>query len=92
MAIQEICVKVVSNGVCSWLPLYLGDATLYLDACPHMSFFLAGALLTLGFNLLHTFSMVLAFSGWDRHRNERWIAVPCAHLVAALLVGTSLPA
>jgi len=91
MAIQETCVKVLTTGVCSWLPLYLGDATLYLDACPQMSFFLAGALLTLGFNLLHTFSMVLAFSGWERQRKERWIAVPCAHLAAALLVGTSLP-
>ena len=71
---------------CSWLPLYLGDATLYLDACPHMSFFLAGALLTLGVNLLHTFSMPLAFSGWTQGLKRRWIAVPVAHLVAALLV------
>ena len=71
---------------CSWLPLYLGNATLYLDACPHMSFFLAGALLTLGVNLLHTFSMPLAFSGWTQGLKRRWIAVPVAHLVAALLV------
>ena len=70
----------------SWLPLYLGDATLYLDACPHMSFFLAGALLTLGINLLHTFSMPLAFSGWTQGLKRRWIAVPVAHLTAALLV------
>lgn len=70
----------------SWLPLYLGDATLYLDACPHMSFFLAGALLTLGVNLLHTFSMPLAFCGWTQGLRRRWIAVPVAHLVAALLV------
>ena len=71
---------------CSWLPLYLGDATLYLDACPHMSFFLAGALLTLGVNLLHTFSMPLAFSGWMQGLRRRWVAVPIAHLTAALLV------
>ena len=70
----------------SWLPLYLGDATLYLDACPHMSFFLAGALLTLGVNLLHTFSMPLAFSGWTQGLKRRWIAVPVAHFIAALLV------
>ena len=70
----------------SWLPLYLGDATLYLEACPRMSFFLAGALLTLGFNLLHTSSMVLAFSGWTHQCKERWMAVPCVHLLAALLV------
>ena len=71
---------------CSWLPLYLGDATLYLDACTHMSFFLAGALLTLGVNLLHTFSMPLAFSGWTQGLKRRWIAVPVAHFLAALLV------
>ena len=53
-----------------------------------MSFFLAGALLTLGFNLLHTSSMVLAFSGWAHQRRERWMAVPCVHLLAALLVGS----
>ena len=51
-----------------------------------MSFFLAGALLTLGVNLLHTFSMPLAFSGWTQGLKRRWIAVPVAHLVAALLV------
>ncbi|CAK0780148.1 hypothetical protein CVIRNUC_004949 [Coccomyxa viridis] len=74
----------------SWLPLYLGDATLYLDACPHMSFFLAGALLTLVVNLLHTFSMPLAFSGWTQGLKRRWIAVPVAHLVAALLTLANL--
>jgi len=26
----------------SWLPLMLGHGTYYVDACPHMSFFLAG--------------------------------------------------
>ena len=57
-----------------------------------MSFFLAGALLTLGFNLLHTFSMVLAFSGWTHRRRERWMAVPCAHLLAALLVSSHMSA
>lgn len=26
----------------SWLPLMLGHGTFYVNACPHMSFFLAG--------------------------------------------------
>lgn len=83
--------RLSASWECSWLPLYLGDATLYLEACPRMSFFLAGALLTLGFNLLHTSSMVLAFSGWAHQRRERWMAVPCAHLLAALLVASHSP-
>lgn len=29
-------------GARSWLPLMLGGGTYYVDACPHMSFFLAG--------------------------------------------------
>lgn len=32
----------------AWLPLVLGDGTLYNDRCPAMSFFLVGALSTLG--------------------------------------------
>ncbi len=51
-----------------------------------MSYFLAGALLTLAFNLLHTFSMVIAFDGLREGKRERWAAVPIAHLGAALLV------
>ena len=72
--------------LCSWLPLFLGKGTLYLDECPQMSYFLAGALLTLAFNLLHTFSMVIAFDGLREGRRKQWAAVPVAHLGAALLV------
>ena len=71
---------------CSWLPLYAGDATLYLDACPAMSYFLAGALITAAFALLHTAAMVVAFDGLQTGRRERWACVPAAHLAAALLV------
>ena len=31
---------------CSWLPLASGDGTLYLDTCPHMSFFLYTGMLS----------------------------------------------
>lgn len=51
-----------------------------------MSYFLAGALITLAFNLLHTFSMMIAFDGLREGKRERWAAVPIAHLAAALLV------
>lgn len=74
----------------SWLPLFLGEATLYLDACPKMSYFLAGALITLAFNLLHTFSMLIAFDGLREGKRERWAAVPIAHLAAALLTLVNL--
>jgi anterior pharynx defective protein 1 len=70
----------------SWLPEYLGDATLYLDACPHMSYFLSGALISLAFNLLHTFSMLVAFEGMGQGKRERWAAVAAVHMAAALLV------
>ena len=70
----------------SWLPLYAGEATLYTDACPAMPWFLAGALVAAAFALLHTFSMVVAFDGFNRGRRRQAAAVPAAHLVAALLV------
>ena len=33
---------------CSWLPLASGDGTLYLEACPHMSWFLYTGMLDVG--------------------------------------------
>ena len=51
-----------------------------------MPWFLAGALVALAFALLHTFSMVVAFDGFNRGRRRQAAAVPAAHLVAALLV------
>lgn len=57
-----------------------------MDVCPQMSYFLAGALMALAFNLLHTFSMVIAFDGLREGKRERWAAVPAAHLAAAVLV------
>ena len=51
-----------------------------------MSYFLAGALVTAAFALLHTASMVVAFDGLEAGRRERWACVPAAHLAAAALV------
>ncbi|KAK9815371.1 hypothetical protein WJX72_002392 [[Myrmecia] bisecta] len=69
----------------SWLPAALGDGTLYTDACPHMSYFLAGALLSLAFFLLHTFSMVVVFDGYRTGKKERRFGPPVLHMLAALL-------
>lgn len=44
------------------------------------------ALLSLAFMLLHTSAMVVAFDGLDKRRRPQWLAVPAAHLGAALLV------
>ena len=44
------------------------------------------ALLSLAFLLLHTSAMVIAFDGLDKRRRPQWLAVPAAHLGAALLV------
>ena len=44
------------------------------------------ALLSLAFMLLHTSAMVVAFDSLDKRRRPQWLAVPAAHLGAALLV------
>ena len=44
------------------------------------------ALLSLAFMLLHTSAMVIAFDGLDKQQWLQWLAVPAAHLGAALLV------
>ena len=71
---------------CSWLPLYTGEATLYLDACPALSYFLAGARGAGGCGLVHTFSLVLAFDGLAWGRWEGGVIVPAEHVAAAVLV------
>eukprot|EP00884_Botryococcus_braunii_P013529 jgi/Botrbrau1/22177/Bobra.168_1s0009.1 len=69
----------------SWLPLTLSGGTFYVDACPKMSYFLAAALLSLSFFILHTASMVLAFDALDNRLLDRHAFVVSSHLVAALL-------
>lgn len=68
-----------------WLPLSLGDGTIYLDTCPHMSYYLVGALSTLGFAALHTGSMVVAVDGLERRDLKQGLMPAGAHLAAALL-------
>jgi anterior pharynx defective protein 1 len=70
----------------SWLPLCLGNGTIYYQQCPQMSYFLVSTLSTLGFAGLLTGGMVVAFDGLER-RNYRQAAVPSsAHLAAACLM------
>jgi hypothetical protein len=44
------------------------------------------ALISLGFLTIHTFSMVIAFNGYDEGKKVHQIFVPTVHLVAAMLV------
>lgn len=66
-----------------------GDGTIYSSTCPHMSYYLVGALTTLAFATLHTGSMVVALDGLCERRDlKHGLLLPSgAHLAAALLVG-----
>lgn len=74
----------------SWLQMAAGRGTLYLDACPQMSYFLAAGLLSLAFFFLHTFSMIVAFHGYDKDKKGLVGAVAGLHLVAALTMLVNL--
>lgn len=69
----------------AWLPLALGDGTLYLARCPRMSVLLVGALSTLGLAALLTGAMVLSFDALERRNLAAAAAAPAAHTAAALL-------
>ncbi|PIA29744.1 hypothetical protein AQUCO_05800087v1 [Aquilegia coerulea] len=57
-----------------------GPATFYIDKCSQMPFFLVS-----GFVTIHTFSMVIAFSGYEDGKRTDQIFVPVVHLVAAMV-------
>jgi anterior pharynx defective protein 1 len=67
-----------------------GPATFYIDACPQMPLFLVAALTALGFLLVHTCSMIIAFNGHEEGKTRQQMFVPCMHLLAALLTLVNL--
>ncbi|GMH37823.1 hypothetical protein BSKO_05696 [Bryopsis sp. KO-2023] len=69
----------------SLLPLIATDATIYIDSCDEMSYFLVSALTTLGFSLLHTCSTVVFFNGLAERRGLRIGGPPAMHLTASLI-------
>ncbi|KAK9864495.1 hypothetical protein WJX84_009912 [Apatococcus fuscideae] len=73
----------------SWLPLTLDVGTYYSDACPQMSVFLASALLSLSFLMIHTASMVVVFSGAAAGKPLQRFGPSALHLIAALLTLSS---
>jgi len=68
----------------SFNSLAAGKGTMYIEACPQMSYFLAAGLLSLAFFLLHTFSMIVAFQGYETHNLMLTGAVGGLHLLTAL--------
>ena len=70
----------------SWLPLSLGDGTIYTARCPQMSYYLVCALTTLGFSGILTGGMIIAFEGMERLAWKRGVVLPVAlHLLGGLL-------
>eukprot|EP01018_Ginkgo_biloba_P032594 Gb_24528 [translate_table: standard] len=67
-----------------------GPATFYVDSCHQMPFFLVAALISLGFLVIHTFSMVIAFNGYAEEKTVQQLFVPIIHLVASLLTLVNL--
>ncbi|XP_008799967.1 gamma-secretase subunit APH1-like [Phoenix dactylifera] len=62
-----------------------GPATFYVDRCSHIPFFLISAIMSLGFVVIHTFSMVIAFNGYAEGRKSDQAIVPVVHSIAAIM-------
>lgn len=60
-----------------------GPATYYIDRCSHIPFFLVSAIISLGFVMIHTFSMVIAFNGYSEGRKTDQVLIPFLHGIAA---------
>jgi hypothetical protein len=46
------------------------------------------ALIALGFLVIHTFSMIIAFNAYDERKKSDQIFVPVVHMTAAVMVRT----
>ncbi|CAN6243888.1 unnamed protein product [Urochloa humidicola] len=67
-----------------------GRATFYVERCSKMPFFLASAVIALGFLVIHTFSMIIAFNAYDERKKSDQIIVPAVHLTAAVMTLVNL--
>ncbi|KAG2657685.1 hypothetical protein PVAP13_1KG197900 [Panicum virgatum] len=67
-----------------------GQATFYVERCSKMPFFLASALIALGFLVIHTFSMIIAFNAYGERKKSDQIFVPVVHLTAAVMTLVNL--
>ncbi|URE22842.1 Aph-1 protein [Musa troglodytarum] len=62
-----------------------GPATFFVDRCSHMPFFLVSAIISLGFMIILTFSMVIAFNAYAEGSKLDQIIVPIIHILAAAM-------
>ncbi|XP_057489977.1 gamma-secretase subunit APH1-like [Actinidia eriantha] len=60
-----------------------GPATFYVEKCSQLPFFLT--IIALAFAIIHTFSMVIAFNGYEEKNRVQQLFVPIVHLVAGML-------
>lgn len=67
----------------SWLPVAAGNKTLYLDACPRVSLFGAGATGSAAGCLLHAGTSLIAFTAWDVEDKRSALRAPVLHAVFA---------
>ncbi|PSS35867.1 Gamma-secretase subunit APH1-like [Actinidia chinensis var. chinensis] len=62
-----------------------GPATFYVEKCSQLPFFLISSIIALAFAIIHTFSMVIAFNGYEEKNRVQQLFVPIVHLVAGIL-------
>ncbi|KAK4489976.1 hypothetical protein RD792_000630 [Penstemon davidsonii] len=62
-----------------------GPATYYVEKCSQIPFFFVSAIIALAFVTIHTFSMVIAFSGYREGNKVDQYFVPIVHLAAGML-------
>ncbi|KAK4370687.1 hypothetical protein RND71_010162 [Anisodus tanguticus] len=67
-----------------------GPATYYVEKCSKIPFFLVSAIIALAFATIHTFSMVIAFSGYEEGNKVDQCFAPVVHLIAGMLTLANL--
>lgn len=73
----------------SLLPLAAGGGTFYSDVCPHMSFFLVGAISALAFSMILPSIMVVSLDGYSTGNWMHICYAPVMHLTAAAVVSAA---
>lgn len=67
-----------------------GSATFYVHSCSQMPLFLVAALLSLSFLVIHTFSMIIAFNGYEERKKGLMFFAPGLHFLASFLTLVNL--
>lgn len=83
----------IAHGVFFCLSLLtpaFGPATYYVESCGQMPLFLVAALISLAFLIIHTFSMIIAFNGYEDGKKLHQLFAPGLHFVAAFLTLVNL--